>query len=70
MTEWYNFLYEIVGEESDLCGEEFLVAVNVPWENAQDYANGIARTSFPNEEIRGYGYVTEEEAEMMGLDTY
>ena len=44
---WTTYWWEIVGEESDLCGEEFFTAL-------EDCL----------------GMVTEEEAEMMGLDTY
>lgn len=65
MTYWF----EIVGEDSDLCGEEFLV----------EFPNGTTKVEaieyvkyrlFPNEKVKCYGKVSDEEAEMMGLDTY
>ena len=75
--EWTTFWFEIVGEDSDLCGEEFFTALYTPLTDNKrhnkalraqhiEYANSI----FPSEIIKCLGYVTEEEAEMMGLDTY
>ena len=74
--EWTTYWFEIVGEDSDLCGEEFFTALYTAFcrnkrskkLKAQhvDYAQSI----FPGENIKCLGYVTEEEAEMMGLDTY
>ena len=65
-TYWFG----IVGEDSDLCGEEFFVEVEAPKEIAKAIAITRAYEIFPHEEIECYGYVTETEAEMMGLDTY
>ena len=65
MTTIYWF--GIVGEYSELCGEEFLTEL----ENASKEEHiAYARELFPNEEIRCYGRVSEFEAEMMGIDTY
>ena len=65
MTTIYWFA--IVGEYSDLCGEEFLTELeNASKQEHIDYAHRL----FPNEEIRCYGKLTELEAEMMGIDTY
>lgn len=65
MTTTYWFA--IVGEYSDLCGEEFLTELeNASKQEHIDYAHRL----FSNEEIRCYGRVSEFEAEMMGLDTY
>lgn len=67
---WTNWWFEIVGEESELCGEQFFVAVKVPIEEAKAEAMKIAKENFPNEELICYGWVSDEEADMMGLDTY
>ena len=65
MTTTYWF--EIVGEESELCGEEFLTEL----ENATKEKHiAYAQELFPNEKIRCYGKISEFEAEMMGIDTY
>ena len=64
---WTTYWWAIVGEDSDLCGEEFFTSlVNAPKSEHVTYA----RTLFPNEELKCFGKVTESEAEMMGLDTY
>ncbi len=64
---WSTWWWEIIGEESDLCGEEFFTEL----EDATK-ADHIAyvHALFPNEEVRCIGKVTAYEAEMMGLDTY
>lgn len=62
-----TYWFEIIGEYSDLCGEEFFTElVNATKEQHIAYAHEI----FPNEEIKCYGKVSSFEAEMMGLDTY
>lgn len=67
VTTWW---FAINDDESDLCGEEFLVEVNVPMDRAKACAMKIARDNFPHEKIECYGRVGNAEAEMMGLDTY
>lgn len=64
---WTTYWWGIEDEESDLCGEEFFTAL----ENATkaDHLK-YAKELFRNEQLKCYGKVTEEEAEMMGLDTY
>jgi hypothetical protein len=66
-NNWTTYWFEIVGEDSDLCGEEFFTAL----QNADKKAHiNYAKEIFPNEKIKCLGKVSEEEAEMMGLDTY
>ena len=65
-TYWFG----IIGEDSNLCGEEFFVEVEAPREIAKTIAITRAHEIFPDEEIEVYGRVSETEAEMMGLDTY
>ena len=64
-----TFLFEVIDEESEICGEEFFVEV----ENEDDpraMAWEIAEENFPNIQLKCYGRVSESFAEMMGLDTY
>lgn len=61
----WNFLFEITGEDSLLCGEEFFVQCDTHAE-AEEMVDEI----FPNENYIYHGRFTDEEAEMMGLDTY
>lgn len=64
---WTTYWFGIVGEYSDLCGEEFFTELkNASKEEHIKYA----QEQFPNEELKCYGRVSEEYAEMMGLDTY
>ena len=66
-TTWW---FGIEDENSDLCGEEFLVEVNVPMDRAKACATKIAKENFPREKLTCYGRVGVVEAEEMGLDTY
>ena len=67
MIKWTTYWFEIIGEDSDLCGEEFFTELkNATKEQHIIYANQI----FPNEKLRCIGSVSGAEAEMMGLDTY
>lgn len=61
----HDYLFEIVGKDSDCCGEEFFVECYNETEAWQ-----IAEENFPNEELRCWGKYSIEEAEMMGFDTY
>lgn len=67
MTKWTTYWWAINDENSDLCGEEFFTELK----NA-DYIDHLIyiQELFPDEKVTSYGKVTEEEAEMMGLDTY
>ena len=60
-----TYWFEIVGEDSVLCGEEFFVE-----SDTQEHAEHLAEFYFPDEEIEFNGEVSEFEAEMLGLDTY
>ena len=62
MKTWW---FEIVGEDSDLCGEEFFVEADDKRE-----AFAIAKHEFPGEKLVTHGTVSETEAEIMGFDTY
>ena len=67
MTEWTTYWWVIDDEESDLCGEEFFTEL----ENADAIEHKrYVKELFPNVKVRCFGLVSEEEAEMMGLDTY
>ena len=67
MDEWTTYWWTITDEDSDLCGEEFFTALqNADALDHKKYAKEI----FPNENLVCLGWVSEEEAEMMGLDTY
>lgn len=64
---WTTYWWEIYGEDSDLCGEEFFTELeDADALEHKEYAKSI----FPNEKIRCLGAISETEAEMMGLDTY
>ena len=67
--KWIDYLFEVVGEDSDLCGEEFFVEV-VMEEDYRSVAWEIAIENFPNEELRCLGAYPPELAEAMGYDTY
>lgn len=66
-TTWW---FGIVGEDSELCGEEFFVEIDYPTKDPKAAAKKQAAELFPGEEIECYGKITPLEAEMMGLDTY
>lgn len=64
---WTTYWWAIEDENSDLCGEEFFTELkDASKDEHYDYVKNI----FPNENVTCYGKITEEEAEMMGLDTY
>jgi len=60
-----NYLFEVTGEWSELCGECFFVQCN----NRKE-ANEALDTYFWGEEVKCLGIFTDEEAECMGYDTY
>ena len=60
-----HFWFEIVDEDSENYGEEFLVGaenIDIAWEIAEEY--------FGDLELEYGGECSEEEAEMSGLDEY
>lgn len=61
----WNYLFENVGEWSENCGEQFFVQCDT-----REEADEILSQYFWEEEIKCLGKFTDEEAEMMGLDTY
>ena len=64
---WTTYWWIIEDEESELCGEEFFTELkDVTREQHRSYVKEL----FPNENPRCLGQVSEEEAVMMGLDTY
>ena len=66
MTYWF----EVVGEDSDFCGEEFFVEVGCFEEDPLASAWDVAVSNFPDEELECHGKVSFGFAEMMGYDTY
>lgn len=67
---YVDYWFEVVDEESDLCGEEFFVEVRTDEIDTLAVAWDIARENFPNERLKCYGRISEEQAEMLGYDTY
>lgn len=64
---WTTYWWEVIDEESDLCGEEFFTELlDATKTTHTEYAKSI----FPGVELHCLGRVSQEEAEMMGLDTY
>lgn len=61
----WNYLYEIVGEESEFCGELFFVQCDTFKE-----AEEILKIYFTDEKLHYIGLFDDEEAEAMGYDTY
>ena len=60
-----TYWFEVVDEESELCGEQFFVesdCIEMAWD--------IAVESFGGIELTCYGPVSYYFAEMMGYDTY
>ena len=67
MTEWTTYWWGIYDEDSDLCGEEFFTELeNATKEEHEAYAKSL----FPDEKLTCFGGISEEDAELMGLDTY
>ena len=65
MKKMWNFLVEITTEGSDIEGEEFFVQATT-----REEADDIVAQYFEGEQYCYHGRYTDEEAEMMGLDTY
>lgn len=66
----YTYWFEVVDEDSDLCGEEFFVEVTDYEPDTLSMAWEIAIENFGDVKMKCYGRVSAFEAEMMGLDTY
>jgi len=65
-----NYLFEVSGEESDLCGEQFFVQVDPDDKSPLKKAWKIARENFKGEALILTGLFSDEMAEMLGFDTY
>ena len=64
---WTTYWWNIYGDDSSLCGEEFFTALETDDElEHRKYASSI----FPGELLSCFGKISEAEAEMIGLDTY
>lgn len=61
----WNYLFEIVSEYSDLCGEQFFVQCDTLEETDE-----ILGKYFWGERVHYLGKYTDEEAEEIGFDTY
>ena len=60
-----DYLFEIIDEDSDACGEQFFVECGSLRE-----ARKIVHENFPDVTLKFCGLCSVEEAEIMGLDTY
>ena len=65
-TTWW---FEVIDEDSDLCGEEFFVEVGSS-EDPLSIAWDIAAENFGDVKMKCLGRVSAFQAERMGLDTY
>lgn len=71
MAKYVDYWFEVVDEDSDLCGEEFLVEVDREYEpDPLAVAEEIAAENFPDVKLTCHGALSPFQAEMMGLDTY
>ena len=61
----WNYLFEIIGEESEFWGERFFVQCDTLEEAIE-----IMKPYFVGETFRYIGLFDDEEAEAMGYDTY
>lgn len=64
---WTTYWFEIVGEDSGICGEEFFTELK---DASKTQHIAYAHELFPDEKIKCHGEVSRAEADMMGLDTY
>jgi len=62
----WNYLFEIVSEWSENCGEQFFIQCNTKEEADELLASCLVE----GEHCDYLGRFTDEEAEMMGFDTY
>ena len=61
----WNYLFEIVSEYSELCGERVFVQCDT-----KEEAEEIMAQDFWGEKVAYLGKYTDDEAEMMGYDTF
>lgn len=61
----WNYLFVIIGEDSEYCGEEFFIQCNT-FEETEE----ILKIYFPDEKVSYIGIFNDEEAEALGFDTY
>jgi len=61
----WNYLFEIISEWSKNYGEQFFIQCDT-----REKADEILSQYFWGEKIKYLGKYTDEEAEMMGYDTY
>ena len=65
-----DYLFEIVDEDSELCGEQFFVECD-SWEEAwQVVIDNFGKDAMLYHKIEGIGEYSLEEAEILGYDTY
>ena len=67
--KYIDYLFEVIDEESELCGEVFFVEV-LNNEDALEMAWDIACENFPDVELECIGIYTPSMAEVLGYDTY
>lgn len=66
-----NYLFEVIGEDSELCGEQFFVQIDPETtKNPVKQAWETARENFEGETLKLVGVFSDESAEWIGLDTY
>jgi len=69
-----NYLFEIMGEDSNLCGEQFFVQIDPnafkTASKALEQAYKIARKNFDGEEVLVQGIYNDDMAEYLGYDTF
>ena len=61
----WNYLFEIISEWSENYGEQFFIQCDT-----REKADEILSQYFWGEKIKYLGKYTDEEAEIMGYDTY
>lgn len=61
----WNYMFEVTSDWSENCGEQFFVQCDT-----REEADEILSDYFWGDRVEYRGRYTDEEAEMMGLDTY
>lgn len=61
----WNYLFEIISEWSENYGEQFFIQCDT-----REKADEILSQYFQGEKVKYLGKYTDEEAEIMGYDTY
>lgn len=71
MMRTMDFLFEVIGEDSPICGENFFVEVDTDYEDdPRAIAWEIAVEYFPDEKLECLGAFPPSLAEALGYDTY